>query len=88
MAQFCSFSFSSKQITKKLHPNWVTGFTDAEGGFHISITKDKRNNCWSIIPVFSLEMHTRDPGIPGLIQEYFGNIEQIPTIKTRNIYKL
>ena len=34
--------YSSKSIAKELNPNFVTGFSDGEGCFYVSITKNKR----------------------------------------------
>jgi len=48
-------------ISKKLDPNWITGFTDAEGCFCIGISK--RHNLktgWFISPIFSIELHNKD----------------------------
>ena len=34
--------YSSKSIAKELNPNFVTGFSDGEGCFHVSIRKNNR----------------------------------------------
>lgn len=38
-------SISSESLNK-LHPYWVTGFTDAEGCFQIRIRENKRKSGW------------------------------------------
>ena len=45
----------------KLDPNWVTGFTYADGCFMINITKRKTNRMgWQICPCFQIKLHYRD----------------------------
>lgn len=45
----------------KLNPNWIIGFTDAEGCFMINITKFKSNKIgWEVQPCFQIKLHTRD----------------------------
>jgi hypothetical protein len=45
---------------------FITGFTDAEGCFMLSIHKRKRgvlrnpNDCWAMIPQFRIQVHKRD----------------------------
>jgi hypothetical protein len=45
-----------------LDPNWVTGFTDAEGSFTISIYKNKIHDKtkWRVQAYFQIELHIRD----------------------------
>jgi LAGLIDADG endonuclease len=43
-----------------LNPSWVTGLTDAEGSFIISIYKRSDSNNWQINPSFELWLHTKD----------------------------
>lgn len=44
-----------------MNPNWVTGFTDAEGCFMINITKSKTNRIgWQIQACFQILLHSRD----------------------------
>lgn len=57
----------------KLDPNWVTGFTDGEGCFHISITEDKRQKLgWQVRPCFQIALHRKDKALLEAIQKYFG----------------
>ena len=50
---------TSKSI--KLNPNYVTGFSDAEAWFHISILKNKNYKTgYQILPVFSIQLHSKD----------------------------
>lgn len=44
-----------------LHPAWVTGFTDAEGSFILTITKKTKLNVgWAIRLIFTIGLHEKD----------------------------
>ena len=46
-----------------LNPWWVTGFVDAEGCFHVSVTEGKdRKLGWAVVPRFYIGLHIRDKG--------------------------
>ena len=47
-------------INKPLNPMWVTGFSDAEGSFIVSVSKRKDSNNWQIRPSFELWLHSKD----------------------------
>ena len=56
-----------------LNPNWITGFTDAEGSFIISITRsENRAIRWRVTPIFSIELHGKDLHLLSKIQSFFG----------------
>lgn len=62
----------------KLHPNWVTGFTDAEGCFMINITKSKTNRMgWQIRPCFQIKLQYRDEKLLIKIKSFFNEIGSI-----------
>lgn len=62
----------------KLSPWFVTGFTDAEGCFSISIYKDStRPLGWRVCAEFLLGLHKKDVGLLKEIQEYLGGIGRI-----------
>jgi len=62
----------------KLNPNWVTGFTDAEGCFMINITKRKTNKMrWQIRPCFQIKLHYRDKKLLMKIKSFFNEIGSI-----------
>ena len=44
-----------------IDPNWVTGFSDAQGSFILSIyaTEDRKSG-WRITPEFKITLHLRD----------------------------
>jgi len=64
--------FSSKASRViNLDPNWLTGFSDAEGCFSVIITK-RPNKTWRVIVSFEINLHTKDIAILHLIKEYLG----------------
>jgi hypothetical protein len=67
-----------KDVKCKLNPNWVTGFTDAEGCFMINITKRKTNKMgWQIRPCFQIKLHYRDKKLLMKIKSFFNEIGHI-----------
>ena len=57
--------------TTKLDPNWITGFTDAEGCFTVSLSK-LFNKKWRAIVSFEINLHIKDIEILYLIKIFFG----------------
>jgi hypothetical protein len=67
-------------ITKyglKLNPWFVTGFTDGDGSFAVSITKKKVGIGWKIVPMFTIGLDLKDLDLLVQIKDFF---------KTGNIY--
>ena len=65
--------YSSKSIAKELNPNFVTGFSDGEGCFHVSIRKNNRIKLgWRVESRFQIGLHVKDKDILQEIQSYFG----------------
>ena len=60
------------QQKKPFNPMWVTGLTDAEGSFIISIYKRKETNKWQINPFFQLWLETKDLSILEGLKDFFG----------------
>ena len=59
-------------INNKLDPNWVTGFTDAEGCFTIKTQYNLNlKTKWRIRPVFSITLNKKDLSLLIIIQNYF-----------------
>ena len=51
-------------MSEALHPAWVTGFVDAEGCFHVSITKKKELNVeWQVRLYFEIGLSSRDKAL-------------------------
>lgn len=53
-----------------LNPNWITGFTDAEGCFTIIISKRNKTK-WRISISFEINLHKKDKEILLNIQKFF-----------------
>jgi hypothetical protein len=62
-----------------LDPNWITGFTDAEGSFIISIYKNKVHDKtkWRVQASFKIELHIRDLDLLLQIKSFFNNTGNI-----------
>ena len=66
-----SFSTSSNQ--SKINPWFITGFTDAEGSFIISMYKDEKSKMkWRVTPNFSIHIHIKDIKILESIKNSLG----------------
>jgi hypothetical protein len=61
----------------KLNPWFVTGFTDGDGSFAVSITKKKVGIGWKIQPMFTIGLDLKDLDLLVQIKDFF---------KTGNIY--
>jgi hypothetical protein len=56
----------------ELDPNFITGFTDGEGCFTLSITKSNQiRTSWAIKPRFQINLHKKDLQLLESIQSYF-----------------
>jgi len=65
--------FKDNKLQYRLHPNWITGFTDAEETFIISILKSKdRALNWKVTPIFAIELHGKDINLLQIIKLFFG----------------
>lgn len=72
-------SISSSNINFKLDPNYITGFSDAEGYFSINIVKSiKVNIGWAVSLHYGLNVHLKDKQLLKEIQSFFkvGNVRQ------------
>ena len=59
-------------LSQRLHPQWITGFTDGEGSFGVKIYKAKGYKLgWRLQPFFQIKLNIRDKDILYRIQEYF-----------------
>lgn len=62
----------NKSKLPKLNPAWVTGFSDAEGCFSVSILKSKTGAIgWTISPCFIITLHVKDLELLKAICEFF-----------------
>jgi hypothetical protein len=74
----------------KLNPNWVTGFVDAEGCFHVSIYRDKKKKTekWHITPVFQVGLHIKDLDILINMKSFFNDRGNIYKYKNSANYQI
>jgi hypothetical protein len=64
---------SSLTSSEALHPWYITGFTDAEGCFHIGINKHNRFKLgYSVEAVFMIHLHQKDLALLTRIKSAFG----------------
>ena len=64
----------------KLNPNWVTGFTDAEGCFMIYVCKSKSiKTGWRVEPCFKIMLHAKDKNLLLQIKSFFNEVGNIYT---------
>ena len=65
-------SNEQKDTTKKsgLSPNWLTGFTDAEGCFSVIFSQISTLK-WRIIVSFEINLHSKDIEILNQIKDVF-----------------
>lgn len=65
---------------RKLDPNWVTGFSDAEGCFTVSISKSSKMAVgWQVFPCFKINVHQKDRAVLEMIQTFFDGVGNITT---------
>ena len=58
---------------ERLDTNWIVGFVDGEGCFHVAISKlPKITLNWQVLPEFRIVQHQRDVFLLKRIQNYFG----------------
>ena len=63
-------SYSTLSDTLIVNPWFITGFSDAEGSFIVSIYKDNNNKLkWRVSPYFSIHIHIKDLPLLELIQK-------------------
>ena len=75
---------TTTDLSAKLHPYWVTGFSDGEGSFSVRYTKNsQRKSGWRVSPIFAIELHVRDLKLLERIQAFFG-VGIVTLRKTRN----
>lgn len=56
-----------------LQSQWILGFTDGEGCFHIGITKNSEMRCgYQVLPEFTVTQHKRDIKVLYALKDHFG----------------
>ena len=68
------------ELTKNIDFNWLVGFIDGEGCFHVNITPSKTKTGFAVQINFNIVQHIRDSSLLMKIQRCLGcgNIFQIP----------
>jgi hypothetical protein len=57
---------------ESLDPQWVAGFVDGEGCFHVSINKQHgMTTGWQVLPEFRVVQHSKDEAILKRLQQFF-----------------
>ncbi len=68
-----------------LSPSFISGFSDAEGSFVVTILKNPRYKIgWNVQARFQIKLHEKDRALLLLIQNYFGNIGYISKINDKS----
>jgi hypothetical protein len=63
---------SLSRMSKKIHPQYIIGFVDGEGSFHVAIYKDPRMKMGiKIIPEFHISQHVSSKRVLESIKDYF-----------------
>lgn len=56
-----------------LNPNWIVGFIDGEGCFHVSVSKNKSMKLgYQVSLEFSITQHIRDKELMNKLVDFFG----------------
>jgi len=64
---------SAENQQERLEPYWISGFTDGEGCFHISINKLSGMSLgWQVLPEFRIVQHEKNEEVLNKIKNYFG----------------
>ncbi len=58
---------------ERLDANWVVGFVDGEGCFHVSINRQpKMTTGWQVLPEFRVVQHKKSESVLFRMQQFFG----------------
>jgi LAGLIDADG endonuclease len=72
---YANFTSLAAPKNQPLNPNFITGFIDGEGCFHITMAKKTGYRTgYSVNLSFSIGLHSKDTNLLRSIQEYFGGI--------------
>ncbi len=69
MSTIRNYSTTNNVSLNKLHPDFVSGFIDAEGSFTSTVYYKKR---WCVNCVFKISLHLKDKELLDSIQAFFG----------------
>jgi hypothetical protein len=78
MKYFIQWRNFSTTSLPKLDPDWITGFSDAEGCFMINIIRNPKFKMgWYVQPCFCIVLHEKDRTTLELIKSYFCEVGNI-----------
>ena len=64
---------SADNQQERLDGNWISGFRDGEGCFHVSINRISEMSLgWQVLPEFRIVQHEKDESVLYKIKDYFG----------------
>ena len=82
LIQLRNYSSERKTI---LSPSFISGFSDGEGSFVVTILKNPRYKIgWNVQARFQIKLHEKDRAYLLLIQNYFGSVGYISKINDRS----
>ena len=62
-----------RDLPIKLDAEWITGFVDGEGCFHVGINRHTDLKCgYQVLPEFTVVQHKRDVKLLQALKDYFG----------------
>jgi hypothetical protein len=71
--QFSGSCGGADNQQERLNGSWISGFTDGEGCFHISINRIQGMKLgWQVLPEFRIVQHEKDETVLYKIKNYFG----------------
>ena len=66
---------SADNQQERLERQWITGFVDGEGCFHVAINKmSKMTNGYQVLPEFRIVQHQKNIMVLYKLQKYFGGV--------------
>lgn len=76
-------------ISMNLDPQWIVGFVDGEGCFHIGINANTGMSLgYQVLPEFSVVQHERDITLLYALKDYFKCGEVNPNHDTRKAFRV
>lgn len=75
------------ELPKTIHPEWLAGFTSAEGSFIINVYKSKTRVGYAVGLVFVLTQHQRDVQLLVFISKYL-NCGHVSKSRDVNLYRV
>lgn len=64
---------SADNQQERLDPQWIAGFVDGEGCFHVSINRNKKMTLgWQVLPEFRVVQHEKNQNVLYKLKDYFG----------------